>query len=54
MADKIDVLRLVDWIDDQLLIIRKKLDLDFSAKITAYHILIDLQEFVRGELENRG
>ena len=43
----IDIIKLMDWIDGKLLEVRMAQNLDYSAKIGAYNILIDLQEFIR-------
>ena len=48
---KINIFRLLDFIDDKFLEIRKNESLPFMAKITAYNILIDLQELIKKEQE---
>ena len=53
MADKIDVMKLVDFIDTKLLEVRKNETLGFMSKITAYNLLIDLQELILVEQERK-
>lgn len=52
MADKINVIRLTDFIDTKINEIRKDDALGFVAKVTAYNILIDLMNIITEE-QNR-
>jgi len=53
MADKIDVLSLVDFVDTKLLEVRKNEAVPVGAKILAYNLLIDLQELIKAEQERK-
>ena len=53
MADKINVLSLVDFIDTKLLEVRKNEAVPVGAKILAYNLLIDLQELIKAEQERK-
>ena len=51
MSRQIDVMALTEFIDTKLLEMRKLDTLPFAAKMTAYNLLIDLQEWVKQEQE---
>lgn len=53
MADKIDVLSLVDFVDTKLLEVRRSEAVPVGAKILAYNLLIDLQELIKAEQERK-
>jgi len=53
MADKIDVMSLVDFVDTKLLEVRKNEAVPVGAKILAYNLLIDLQELIKAEQERK-
>jgi len=53
MADKIDVLSLVDFVDTKLLEVRRNEAVPVGAKILAYNLLIDLQELIKAEQERK-
>ena len=53
MADKIDVMSLVDFVDTKLLEVRRNEAVPVGAKILAYNILIDLQELIKAEQERK-
>lgn len=53
MADKIDVMSLVDFVDTKLLEVRRNEAVPVGAKILAYNLLIDLQELIKAEQERK-
>ena len=53
MADRIDILKLVDFIDTKLLEVRKNDSIPVGGKILAYHLLIDLQELIKAEQDRK-
>ena len=53
MADRIDILKLVDFIDTKLLEVRKNDAIPVGGKILAYHLLIDLQELIKAEQDRK-
>ena len=53
MADKIDVMSLVDFVDTKLLEVRRNEAVPVGAKILAYNLLIDLQELIKAEQDRK-
>jgi hypothetical protein len=47
-----DLIKVLDFIDDKILEIRKSEKLNWTQKFTAYNLLIDLQEFVKARMED--
>lgn len=45
-----DLLKVLDFIDGKILEIRKSDNLNWTQKFMAYNLLIDLQEFVKGQM----
>jgi len=51
--DEINLFKLLDFIDEKIQEVRHNDTLPFMAKITAYNLIIDLQEFIKNELEEQ-
>jgi len=49
----IKLCKLLDYLDGKILEVRKDNAMPFMAKITCYNMIIDLQEFIRKELEEQ-
>lgn len=47
----IKLTKILDFLDDKILEIRKDDALGFMSKITAYNLIIDLQEFIKDQME---
>ena len=47
----IKLTKMLDFLDDKILEIRKDDALGFMSKITAYNLIIDLQEFIKEQME---
>ena len=45
--------KLLDFLDDKITEVRKNDSMPFMAKITAYNLIIDLQEFIKKDLEEQ-
>ena len=50
---EIKLCKLLDFLDEKILDVRRNDTMPFMAKITAYNLIIDLQEFIKNELEEQ-
>ena len=47
----IKLVKILDFMDTKMMELRKDESLGFWARITAYNLLIDLQEFIKEQME---
>ena len=50
---EIKLCKILDFLDEKILEVRKNETMPFMAKITAYNLIIDFQEFIKNDLEEQ-